>query len=359
VGDGAAAPDTAPPKKDAAPQEDASSGFDAAPPFDAGSCGADFLNDPKNCGYCGHDCLGGECHSGKCQAVTLAGGLALPYGIAVVGGAVYFASQGQGAGNPGAIWRASTAADAGLATPIVSQNGPYLLAADAQNLYWTNQQTNSVFRAPLAGGVATEIAPNQNQPSGIAVTATHVYWTTYKGGEVKRTALPGGGAIETLASGQAGPAGLAVDAQYVYFANFDGGTIAKVPIAGGTVVPLAQALQQQPLAVAIDAKSVYWTSYADGRVSSCPLDPGASMDLVAPTAGARGLGILVDGSRLVFSRTFDSFTNTGIYASLLVPGSPTPLAQPTNAYPSVLAQDATAIYFTNFALGGSVMKIAK
>src|SRR5262249_46959342 len=53
--DGEPAPDTAsPPRKDAGNGIDSGFGFEAG--IDGGSCGADFLNDPANCGACDHDC---------------------------------------------------------------------------------------------------------------------------------------------------------------------------------------------------------------------------------------------------------------------------------------------------------------
>lgn len=33
--------------------------------------GVDLDNDPKNCGTCGHDCLGGECATATCLPVTI------------------------------------------------------------------------------------------------------------------------------------------------------------------------------------------------------------------------------------------------------------------------------------------------
>src|SRR5262249_46285224 len=38
-----------------------------------GAC-VDEQSDRKNCGACGHDCLGAVCASGKCQPVTLVTG---------------------------------------------------------------------------------------------------------------------------------------------------------------------------------------------------------------------------------------------------------------------------------------------
>lgn len=39
----------------------------AAPPM----CSSDVLRDPKNCGRCGHDCLGGACAEGSCLPTTI------------------------------------------------------------------------------------------------------------------------------------------------------------------------------------------------------------------------------------------------------------------------------------------------
>lgn len=61
----------------------------------AATCTGDLLNDPKHCGRCGHDCLGGGCKLGSCQPVRLASGLTEPAWIAVDGTHVYVATSGQ------------------------------------------------------------------------------------------------------------------------------------------------------------------------------------------------------------------------------------------------------------------------
>jgi hypothetical protein len=45
------------------------------PPLDGGTdaCATvDITSDPKNCGYCGHDCRGGGCNGGSCEAFLVA-----------------------------------------------------------------------------------------------------------------------------------------------------------------------------------------------------------------------------------------------------------------------------------------------
>jgi hypothetical protein len=47
----------------------------------ATGCEVDLSNDGKNCGKCGHDCLGGACSSGTCQPVVLASNQGNPWAI--------------------------------------------------------------------------------------------------------------------------------------------------------------------------------------------------------------------------------------------------------------------------------------
>ncbi|MDB4955590.1 MAG: putative secreted protein [Myxococcales bacterium] len=62
-------------------------------------------------------------------------------------------------------------------------NGDYqsVLAVDAQNVYWTDWQLGTVWRAPIAGGDPVAIGTNQRLPDGIAVDASAIYWTSYDG----------------------------------------------------------------------------------------------------------------------------------------------------------------------------------
>ncbi len=54
------------------------------------ACSADLSTDPKSCGACGHDCLGGTCKAGACEPFFVAKGLKSPSEIALDGARVYF-----------------------------------------------------------------------------------------------------------------------------------------------------------------------------------------------------------------------------------------------------------------------------
>lgn len=81
----------------------------------SGTC-VDTTSDPKNCGYCGHDCLGGFCVASACQPVVVA----------------------------------------------TKQQWPVAITVDATNVYWTNGQSGaplgSVVKADLSSGKIVTVA---------------------------------------------------------------------------------------------------------------------------------------------------------------------------------------------------------
>ena len=54
----------------------------------------DLLSDPKNCGTCGHDCLGGACSGGKCQPIAITNPLATtPYLLGIDSNYLYYSQE--------------------------------------------------------------------------------------------------------------------------------------------------------------------------------------------------------------------------------------------------------------------------
>jgi hypothetical protein len=283
VPDGGSAPDAA----DAtAPLPDASA-FEAAPD---GPCSNDLQTDAKNCGACGHDCLGGVCSAGTCLPVIAAvpgdagatsgltidpsgtlywvnyvsgailrGGATIasstpngPSGIAVHGGLLYWTNYADGT-----LTRA--ALDGGAPTPLVASLGnPGCFDFDAQGrIYVSDYGAGRVVR--IDGAVVTPILTNLTKPWGVAVSGAQIYVSEYTAtGTILTAGLDGSGA-KPLATGEDYPGCIAVDGTSLYWAdNDDTGGVRRMDLATGIVTWFATGGAE--LGIAIDAKSVYWAN---------------------------------------------------------------------------------------------------
>jgi sugar lactone lactonase YvrE len=77
----------------------------------------------------------------------------------------------------------------GSINPIAQNQGaPDGIAVDAQYVYWTNYDDNTVLKAPKAGGTAYTLASSQNNPSAIAVDDKNVYWANQGSGYILKVA---------------------------------------------------------------------------------------------------------------------------------------------------------------------------
>lgn len=170
------------------------------------TCEADIETDRHNCGACGHDCLGGECDAGECQ----------PYQVS--------------------------------STPTPKDNTGVLFDDNPKGFvyWWRYRFDGAIYRAPKAGGDATEVirAPDAGWIRQVVTDGQRLYFTNYSDWDqipsrgVYSCAMDGTDA-QQLSSGYGGPSFLAVDDTYVYFNNaFDDVIVARVPKTGGDVEAL-------------------------------------------------------------------------------------------------------------------------
>jgi hypothetical protein len=107
---------------EAAPSGDGSNGGVA----DAGTCDADLTKDPRNCGRCGHDCLGGECAESTCKPTDFAESATEIDDLVARDGYVYWA-------NGGVVRRAEVG---GAPTEeIVRDNQSHVIEVDSKYVY--------------------------------------------------------------------------------------------------------------------------------------------------------------------------------------------------------------------------------
>ena len=154
---------------------------------------------------------------------AIATGYQTPLGIGLAGGAAYVAEP-----TSGKVWKL------GLdGTPIsaVGEVGASLLvegvATDGASLWITLNGSDAVQRMALSGGPFTQFENGQDHPAGIAVDEQWVYWVNQNSGELRK-APKAAGAVITLALELQWPTGVAVDDRYVYVAEAHAGRIVRI-----------------------------------------------------------------------------------------------------------------------------------
>jgi hypothetical protein len=349
-----------------APQSDAA---------EAASCSTDVKSDPKHCGRCDHDCLGGACVEGACQPVILAGGQARAVLVGVDATHVY--------------WEATAAIDGGTAMALrrtpksggaieeALQQGGRSPVLGTTELYWTEKDSNGTItriaaisktlvgpaRTVVARDTATMMpegfigasgdqvllnnrAPNDSplkieriHPDGqvqhlfslpnlnttemgtLIATSQHVFVSGPRRVLRGDNVVAGGGQLDgggmpqaiTLATAEAFFPGIATDGVHVFFTESQSGSVSKVPVGGGAASKIAVG-QAQPGAIAVDAVAVYFANYGANEIASCPV-----------TGCGNG------PSRVIAERQFQ---------------------------PNAIAVDETAVYWSTDE-GGSIGRVAK
>lgn len=291
----------------------------------APSC-VDLKTDPKNCGTCGHDCVGGACTAGSCQPTTLATG----------------------------------------------QNAIMKLVPTAAKLYWarskTNTQTGGIYVADLDGQNATPLydAGATAYCTGLAVTSTAAYFDCAN--ELFRCALPSCSSNPTPLLAVAGVGDVAFDAtnDRLYFTigtpynAQTGGYVASVPSTGGASTRLTIADQPGPGVLTIDSGFVYWldsgTYLSDnpqnnGGARKAPFGTNQPVTVVAadPT-GTDWAALALQGGTVYWSG-FSGSTGQ-IRSAPTVGGSPsTYTATVTKSPARTVVADASYVYWSEDQTG--------
>jgi hypothetical protein len=67
-----------------------------------------------------------------------------------------------------------------------AQRGPFGVAIDAANVYWTD--VSRVMKVAVGGGAPVVVASGQQRATDIAVDATNIYWTDTDAGRIMQIA---------------------------------------------------------------------------------------------------------------------------------------------------------------------------
>jgi hypothetical protein len=173
--------------------------------------------DPRNCGRCGHDCVGGACSAGVCQPWTI---LSTPASDIASDNARVFWVLGAIPGDLSTCSRGGCDAGTTLAGNLVQ---PGKIALDSTRAYFTTYVLNTgILGACAKGGCdggATTLSGNHSYPAWLVVDSTDVYYNVYNG-DLVRCTLPscapdGGVSITTTSVAQ----GLAQDSTNLFWSE--------------------------------------------------------------------------------------------------------------------------------------------
>ncbi len=136
-----------------------------------GGCTSDDVeSDPRNCGTCGHDCLGGACVQGACQPFLFATAPSINR-LALTASYLAYTTDA-------AICTIALQEGAEPACTVVP-SGNLSPAADATHVYWTNTQSGTVSRLVAPAGSPSVLTSGENDPLGVTLFGGDVYWVTH------------------------------------------------------------------------------------------------------------------------------------------------------------------------------------
>ena len=219
-----------------------------------------YQGDNKNCGFCGHDCLGGTCSVGLCAEDTIGSTLPLPSHIAVNSTTVYVTTTG--------------------------------------DIY--SSTSGEVYQCPVTG-CPTKLGPMTGgfeNPNGIVLDSSKVYWVNSAGigspdGSVMSCPLSDCGKNNasrvTIASGLQFVQGPSLDSTNIYFdvwgaSPYLDGYLGSCPLAGCTGAPAAIITgQYRPLFSGVDGTNAFLIA-PGGSAAVSYLESGP---IPGPTGGTR------------------------------------------------------------------------
>ncbi|HSO40198.1 MAG TPA: hypothetical protein VLT33_47050 [Labilithrix sp.] len=337
---------------------------------EGGTCNGDLQVDKKNCGRCGHDCLGGDCKGGLCQVIALAGSVAGPGALALDDKNIYVATIGADT-----VLRV---AKTGGATEVLVTGWQNMLgvAVSGSTLFWSadgalgdagDGNFGGVWKCTLPACTDKKLVSTVGRTRHLDVKNGYLYYASES--DVRRVKVDGTG-DQSLVTGVNQPFAVAADATHVYY-NSNQNSLQRVLIAGGGDEPVGPLVASYVGFVAVDSQRFFW-AYTDGAGKGTVLGALKSAPATRTTYGEanfRSLGVASDDTNLYWSNdgTVTGTTSNGDGELLTCPvagcvGDPVRLADKLN-FAGAIALDATAVYFLEFGgrggANGRVLKIAK
>lgn len=325
-------------------------------------CGAVLATDRRNCGRCGHDCLGGDCAAGQCQPFAIFTGLLTPGELALGESRIYWETNQQIGASKSVMSCARDGCLGAPATVISGLNDVQSLLVAGDTLFFATFEssggTSAVEVCTLSAcpmtrrGLDSRAGGNLRYPfTPMRERAGAVYWgkEVSPNGEIRRFTLDAGIEPTTIAYSECDPARVTVGAMDVTWSCRYSFTLRRCAIpctvdGGGVFVDAGG----KPVNFERGATQLVWDT-----------DDGLKLQIVAQAGGipsdlpARGVGpIAVVGDSLIFQ--------DGLVARIDVCELPSCASRTTlaKATATSLVADERAVFWTVPATG-VVMSVAR
>lgn len=334
------------------------------------ACGmacVDLQSDQKNCGTCGHDCLGGQCMAGKCQPITITTGQTAVASLAVDSTSIYWARTG----GQGSTVSKSNLDGSNLVT-MFGSSYCNVVVVDAQNTY--SSCNNTIYRCAIGGCnmQPTLVAgPFANGVTSLAIDGANnrLYFTvgtpynSSSGGFIASVPIPNGGNYARLVSpDQPSPGSIQIVNGTVYWLN-SGTYLNDNPLMNGGLRKAPLGTNQQETIVgtdsgttdesglAIDTNTAFWGGGSLQQIRTVSLGGGSPSMFV--NAGGSTASLIVNATDLWWVES-----STGSVRRCNK-GNCSPSIVATNqsgAY--IIIQDAASVFWGNY-IGGEIRRLAK
>ncbi len=264
-----------------------------------GCPGVNVTADPKNCGACGHDCLGGGCEAGACQPFRIGMLDASATSLAVNDSGVYwvvqFGSAVLGCPPEGCAAMPGVLAASLTSTVAVVDVGGTLAVLDDQDLH----------AVTTPGGASVAIYPGVgtiNASSALCTDGTgRAYFITNSGGQyIDRIFIDGGGVARQVTSSNLDALGCgAGHALWEINSGIDSIYACDEPADCGIPAPIGVVSNGGETHIVATADHAYFTRRFQGTLNRCSI-----AGCFAPTVLFSGYdlnGVAVDNDYVYFT----------------------------------------------------------
>ena len=175
----------------------------------------------------------------------------------------------------------NTGAQQDLISNVGSSLGDIAVHPTTGQIYWSNFNTNEIWRSDADGSNATKIVNTSTSPSGLTIDADNgvIYFVTYNNTGLFKVNLDGSGLL-TL-NGSLGGQGVAIqvnpDTQKLYY-TIRSSVIYQSDIDGSNAIELISGQSAvQGMAIDIENNKIYWANAGTSNIRSANLNDGSNV----------------------------------------------------------------------------------